>query len=883
MGTLVLALLAAPFMAAAVVKRGGRNCSAGCGGFEILPPYPFGVGQECSLPGFNLSCPSNSSYLLGKPSIQVDFDNQGVNDYSPFPTIRTSIEYLVKMAHGDHNYSVYWEAPGRPFAISDSSNMSLFVVGCGVKASLFVGDSGVEVGRCSAACVEDELMESLPRDMCIGIGCCSINITVNLRAFTLNISHIGQSVRLLKKAIAFVTDNNRDAFLFRPLDLLELELEQEFTDYGTGYYATLSWAIPYQPDHKGAMEDGTSYACVSNNSKYYKAPIGGYVCNCSEGFFGNPYVINGCVGEARAPVYDFVQPKANCPTSCGNVTFEFPFGTEIGCFAELQLYLTCNPGPSPPILQMSDGSVVTGISIDKGTLSVLKLGDPGHLLADVDAPLFSSTGEWGVTIKHKQVGYRCKCSPGFERNPYLKDGCTDIDECLQPDKYICNGICQNTFGSYTCTRCPHGTDFNDVTRKCRPSTIILGVTIGLSSGGGILFVAAVTAILTRRWKKSVQKQLRKRYFRRNKGILLEQLISSDQSASDGTKIFSLEELEKATNNFDHARVVGRGGHGTVYKGILTDQRVVAIKRSKLEVNAEIEQFINEVSILSHINHRNVVKLHGCCLEAEVPLLVYEFISNGTLYDLLHCEQNGILLPLSWEERLRIAIEVAGALTYLHSAASMSILHRDVKCMNILLNESYTAKVSDFGASRFIPIDQTHLVTAVQGTFGYLDPEYYHTGQLNEKSDVYSFGVILLELLIRKKPIFENENGEKQNLSNYFLWALGERPLEEIVDEQILGEASEEAIMGMAQLAQECLSLTRGERPTMKDVEMRLQMLRARNAAASGPKRGEEMTHACSEVARVNGISGAIPVSIGHHGTRQYSLEQEFVSSARVPR
>jgi len=183
---------------------------------------------------------------------------------------------------------------------------------------------------------------------------------------------------------------------------------------------------------------------------------------------------------------------------------------------------------------------------------------------------------------------------------------------LKMDAQILTSVCSrintsvmvfaNTFGSYTCTHCPHGTDFNANTRKCRPATIILGVSIGLSSGGTILFVDAIFVVLTRKWKRSVQKRLTKRFFRKTKGILLEQLISSDQNASDGMEIFSLEELEKATNNFDHARVVGRGGYGTVYKGILTDQRVVAIKRSMLEASTEIEQFINEVSILLQINH-----------------------------------------------------------------------------------------------------------------------------------------------------------------------------------------------------------------------------------------------------------------------------------------
>lgn len=458
---------------------------------------------------------------------------------------------------------------------------------------------------------------------------------------------------------------------------------------------------------------------------------------------------------------------------------------------------------------------------------------------------------------------------------------TDTNECHQPDKYICKGICQNSFGSYTCTSCPRGTDFHSFTGKCKPTTIILGVTIGVSSGGGILFLAAIVVILNRRWKRSVQKSLRKRHFRKNRGILLEQLISSDQNASDGgTKIFSLEELQKATNNFDHTRVVGRGGHGTVYKGILTDQRVVAIKKSTLAVISEIDEFINEVSILSQINHRNVVKLHGSCLESEVPLLVYEFVSNGTLYDLLHREQNSSLSPLSWEERLRIATEIAGALRYLHSAASVSILHRDVKCMNVLLTDSYTAKVSDFGASRLIPIDQTHLITAVQGTFGYLDPEYYHTGQLNEKSDVYSFGVILVELLTRRKPIIQNEHGEKQNLSNYFLWAMRERPLEEIVDAQILEEAREGGVLCMARLAEECLCLTRVQRPTMKDVEMRLQILTGRRVA---PRAGrDEAAWPCYEAAGDDSRGGVAPV-IGQHGSRQFSQEQEFLSSLRVPR
>ncbi|GAY68648.1 hypothetical protein CUMW_265770 [Citrus unshiu] len=418
-------------------------------------------------------------------------------------------------------------------------------------------------------------------------------------------------------------------------------------------------------------------------------------------------------------------------------------------------------------------------------------------------------------------GYRCRCKPGFQGNPYL--GCVDIDECLDEEEYLCEGNCKNTIGSYTCD-CPVGMyGVGKVgCRGFRIITIIASCVVVL----GLLFLLPIGLW---RWYKFIKRRRKikrkQEFFKRNGGLLLRQELSSNEGNIEKTKLFTSKDLEKATDNYNVSRILGQGGQGTVFKGMLTDGRIVAVKKSKSVHESNVEQFINEVVILSQINHRNVVKLLGCCLETEVPLLVYEFIPNGSLYQYIH-EQTEDQLPITWEMRLRIAVEVSGALSYLHSAASIPIYHRDIKSANILLDNKYRAKISDFGTSSSMAVDQTHLTTQVKGTFGYLDPEYFRSSQFTEKSDVYSFGVVLVELLTGQKPIRLVETEENRSLAAYFLQVINENRLFEVLDAEVLREAKKEEVITVAMVAKRSLNLNGKKRPTMKEVALELAGIRA---------------------------------------------------------
>jgi serine/threonine protein kinase len=281
------------------------------------------------------------------------------------------------------------------------------------------------------------------------------------------------------------------------------------------------------------------------------------------------------------------------------------------------------------------------------------------------------------------------------------------------------------------------------------------------------------------------------------------------------KCFTADEIKRFTNNYE--TILGRGAFGEVYKGVLDDKSMVAVKKFIGNVK---ENFAKELTVHREINHKNVVRLVGYCVDENALMVVTEYIPKGNLSNILH--QDSIVITL--DTRLRIAIECAEALEYMHSQMYTQVIHGDIKPANILLDDELRAKISDFGISRLVNTENTLYTLNVIGSIGYMDPLFAQTGRLTAKSDVYSFGVVLLELITRKKARIE---GGEIGLVGSFTEALskGFRSVREMFDPEIATSSDMKTVDEIAKLAGKCLKMELNKRPEMLEVVERLRKLR----------------------------------------------------------
>ncbi|CAA7017649.1 unnamed protein product [Microthlaspi erraticum] len=301
-------------------------------------------------------------------------------------------------------------------------------------------------------------------------------------------------------------------------------------------------------------------------------------------------------------------------------------------------------------------------------------------------------------------------------------------------------------------------------------------------------------------------------FKKKKPTEVQRELPTRESIVTQTKRFTYSEVATLTDNFE--RVLGEGGFGVVYHGSFNGAQPIAVKLLSQSSVQGYKEFKAEVELLLRVHHVNLVSLVGYCDEEGHLALLYEYAPNGDLKQHLSGERGGS--PLKWSSRVNIAIETAQGLEYLHTGCKPPMVHRDVKTTNILLDEHFQAKLADFGLSRSFPSGgETHVSTAVAGTPGYLDPEYYRTNRLNEKSDVYSFGIVLLEM-VTNRPVIQ-QNRERQHIAAWVGHMLTKGDIENIVDPRLGKDYEPTSVWKALEIAMSCVNPSSEKRPNMSQV------------------------------------------------------------------
>ncbi|XP_041007601.1 receptor-like protein kinase FERONIA [Juglans microcarpa x Juglans regia] len=377
------------------------------------------------------------------------------------------------------------------------------------------------------------------------------------------------------------------------------------------------------------------------------------------------------------------------------------------------------------------------------------------------------------------------------------------------------------------------------------------IFIAIGSGVGFLVVLALVCCVAL-WKLRKTKHygsyypLSKCWCWPDPGIGKSKRSKASSLPEELCRHFSLEEIKKSTHNFHVELIIGEGGFGNAYKGLVDEgTETVAIKRLNPESKQGRREFLTEIEMLSQLRHVHLVSLIGFCNDDGEMILVYGYMTNGTLRHHLYETDNA---PLDWKQRLEICIGAACGLNYLHTGMKKPIIHRDVKTTNILLDSKWVAKVSDFGLSKE-GLDNTAVSTMVKGTWGYLDPEYAKRQQLTEKSDVYSFGVVLLEVLCARKALDRKLQEEQWNLVSWARKCIENGSMGEIIDPYLKGRIAPASFKVYLEVAESCVRDQGIQRPTMNDVMEKLvfALQRQKEADDAAEKINTDGEHTYTEV------------------------------------